>query len=334
MHILGIESSCDETAVAIFEEGYGIKSHFVFNKLAVHASHGGVVPELAARDHIRNLLRLIDLALSEANLSKHALNAIAYTEGPGLIGSLLVGSSVARSLAYALKIPSLGVHHLEAHLMAVMLVKPQPSYPFLALLISGGHTMLLEVRGLGDYELLGESLDDAVGEAFDKTARLLGLDYPGGAALAQLAESGEPGVFHLTRPMLNRPGLDFSFSGLKTQVMNLIRGQADLNPQTKADLAHAFQEAAVDSLVAKCERAVKQTGIQRLVMVGGVSANTRLRHVLKNRLDGVEVYYPTPDLCTDNGAMIAYLGYLRLQKQQPDSDLKIRARARWSILEL
>ena len=194
--------------------------------------------------------------------------------------------------------------------------------------------MLLEVRGLGDYELLGESLDDAVGEAFDKTARLLGLDYPGGAALAQLAESGEPGVFHLTRPMLNRPGLDFSFSGLKTQVMNLIRGQADLNPQTKADLAHAFQEAAVDSLVAKCERAVKQTGIQRLVMVGGVSANTRLRHVLKNRLDGVEVYYPTPDLCTDNGAMIAYLGYLRLQKQQPDSDLKIRARARWSILEL
>ncbi|HYF98299.1 MAG TPA: tRNA (adenosine(37)-N6)-threonylcarbamoyltransferase complex transferase subunit TsaD, partial [Coxiellaceae bacterium] len=227
MRILGIESSCDDTGVAIFVEGQGLKSHLLFNRLAVHASHGGVVPELAARDHIRHLTRLVNQALQEAELDKNELDGIAYTAGPGLIGSLLVGASVARSLAYALKIPSLGVHHLEAHLMAVMLSHPQPTYPFLALLISGGHTMLLEVRGLGDYHLLGESLDDAVGEAFDKTARLLGLDYPGGAALARLAENGRAGRFNLTRPMLNRPGLDFSFSGLKTQVMNLINQQTE-----------------------------------------------------------------------------------------------------------
>ncbi len=333
MQILGIESSCDETAVAIYSEGQGIRAHLVFNKLEVHAAFGGVVPELAARDHIRYLITLIDKALNQAGLNKNELDAIAYTKGPGLIGSLLVGVSVARSLGFALNIPTLGVHHLEAHLMVVMLSDPQPTYPFLALLISGGHTMLLEVRALSDYRLLGETLDDAVGEAFDKTARLLGLDYPGGAALAALAEKGQAGRFHLTRPMLNKPGLEFSFSGLKTQVMNLLRQQSELNEQTRADIAYAFQDSAVDTLIIKCERAIKQTGIQQLVMVGGVSANQRLRAELKQRLTA-EVYYPSPDLCTDNGAMVAYLGYLRLKEGQQDSGLEIQAKARWKIFDI
>lgn len=327
MRILGIESSCDETAVAVFEEGKGISAHQIFSKVALHSSYGGVVPELAARDHIRNLTKLIDKTLKEAKLNKEQLDAIAYTQGPGLIGSLLVGASVARSLAYALNIPSLGVHHLEAHLMAVMLADPKPTYPFLALLISGGHTLLLEVQGLGEYQLLGETLDDAVGEAFDKTARLLGLSYPGGPELAHLALSGRKGRFQLPRPMMNKPGLNFSFSGLKTHVMNLLRQQTKLDQQTKADLAYAFQEAVVDTLISKCERAIQQTGIQQLVMAGGVSANQELRFELKRRLTSVDVYYPSTELCTDNGAMIAYLGYLRFKRGEKDLDKVIRASA-------
>lgn len=334
MRILGIESSCDETAVAVFEEGKGISAHQIFSKLALHSSYGGVVPELAARDHIRNLTKLIDKTLKEAKLNKEQVDAIAYTQGPGLIGSLLVGASVARSLAYALNIPSLGVHHLEAHLMAVMLADPKPTYPFLALLISGGHTLLLEVQGLGEYQLLGETLDDAVGEAFDKTARLLGLSYPGGPELAHLALSGRKGRFQLPRPMVNKPGLNFSFSGLKTHVMNLLRQQVNLDQQTKADLAYAFQEAVVDTLISKCERAIKQSGIQQLVMVGGVSANQELRFELKRRLTSVDVYYPSTELCTDNGAMIAYLGYLRFKRGEQDLDKAIRASARWDVLKI
>jgi len=332
MKILGIESSCDETAVAIYEEGQGIAAHQIYSKVALHSSYGGVVPELAARDHIRQLTKLIDQSLTEAKLKSSDLTGIAYTEGPGLIGSLLVGVSVAKSLAYSLKILCLGVHHLEAHLMAVMLAEPKPSYPFLALLISGGHTLLLEVQSLGSYIHLGETLDDAVGEAFDKTARLLGLSYPGGPELAHLAESGRAGQFQLPRPMLNKPGLDFSFSGLKTHVMNLARANQVLeDPQKRADLAYEFQEAVVDTLISKCERAVKQTGIRQLVMVGGVSANLRLRSELKRRLRDTDVYYPSTDLCTDNGAMIAYLGYLRFKAGEQDGDLVIRAKARWSL---
>ncbi len=333
MLILGIESSCDDTAVALYDSEQGVRAHQLHTQL-LHARFGGVVPELAARDHIRTILTLVDQALSEAQCTRAELKGVAYTAGPGLVGALMVGASVGRSLAYALNIPSLGVHHMEAHLMVTMLQDPKPAYPFLALLVSGGHTLLLEVLGLGDYRLLGESLDDAVGEAFDKTAKLLGLPYPGGLALAKLAEGGRPGRFEFPRPMLHQATLNFSFSGLKTFAMNTLRQQTLLDEQTKADIAYAFQEAAVDSLVSKCEKAVQQTGIDRLVMVGGVSANQHLRTELQRRLRHSSLYYLPLNLCTDNGVMVAYLGFLRMSRGECDLDKAIRVHPRWPLVEL
>ncbi len=334
MRVLGIESSCDETAVAIYEGGRGILAHQVYSQIDLHAPYGGVVPELAARDHLRRILPLINELLEEAKLSPKEINAIAYTQGPGLVGALMVGASFAKSLAYAWQIPALGVHHMEAHLVAASLVEPIPPYPFIALLVSGGHTLLLEVKGLGQYRILGESLDDAVGEAFDKTAKLLGLPYPGGPELARLATRGTSGRFEFPRPMLSKPGLDFSFSGLKTHAMNCIRKQPVLDDQTRADIALAFEEAVVETLVTKSKRAMTEFGISRLVMVGGVSANTRLRSQLKEQLSSADIYYPPLEYCTDNGAMVAYLGYLRMSRGEQDSDLAIKARARWPLSEL
>lgn len=300
----------------------------------MHAGYGGVVPELAARDHVRKLLPLISSTLQDAHLSKDQLDAIAYTAGPGLIGALLVGAAVARSLAFALDIPALGVHHLEGHLLAPMLETNPPGYPFIALLVSGGHTLLAEVRQLGDYRILGNTLDDAAGEAFDKTAKSLGLGYPGGPALAKLAESGQRARFDFPRPMLDRPGLDFSFSGLKTAVVVAARS-VELNEQNKADLASSFQEAVVDTLIVKCHRALKQTGAKTLVIAGGVGANKRLRERLSQlgQQNRISVHFPRMEFCTDNAAMIAYAGCQRLLCGDQD-DLAIRATARWPINSL
>lgn len=331
MKILGIETSCDETAVAVYDGNVGLLGHQIYSQIALHAQYGGVVPELASRDHIRKLLPLVEQVMQESHLREDEIDGIAYTKGPGLIGSLMVGATVARSLGYAWNKPSLGVHHLEAHLMAVMLEKNSPEFPFVALLVSGGHTLLIEVRGLGDYTLLGESLDDAVGEAFDKTAKLLGLSYPGGPALAKLAEKGNPDRFHFSRPMIQHPDLNFSFSGLKTQVMLCVREQ---NPdeQTKADIACAFEDAVVETLMIKSRRAIEQTGWKRLVVVGGVGANQKLRLQLRESFQklGVTVYFPRQEFCTDNGAMIAYLGYLRISAGEKDG-LSIEIRTRWPL---
>lgn len=339
MRVLGIETSCDETGVAIYDEQKGLVANQLYTQIALHADYGGVVPELASRDHIRKTLPLIEAALEEANLSPSDIDGIAYTAGPGLVGALLVGSTIARSLAYAWQVPALGVHHMEGHLLAPMLEENAPSFPFIALLVSGGHTQLVRVDGVGLYQLLGESIDDAAGEAFDKTAKLLGLDYPGGAALSRLAEQGTPNRFIFPKPMTDRPGLDFSFSGLKTFAANTInqsiKEEGQLTQQTKCDIAYAFQQAVVETLVIKCKRALKETNLTRLVIAGGVSANKQLRHSLAELMQQLkgEVFYPQPQFCTDNGAMIAYTGFLRL-KQGQHQDLAIEVHPRWAMTEL
>lgn len=339
MRILGIETSCDETGVAIYDETRGLVANQLYTQIALHADYGGVVPELASRDHIRKTAPLIQAALQEANLTADDIDGIAYTCGPGLVGALLVGSTIARSLAYAWNIPAIGVHHMEGHLLAPMLEENAPHFPFVALLVSGGHTQLVRVDGVGRYEVLGESIDDAAGEAFDKTAKLLGLDYPGGAALSRLAENGTLGRFTFPRPMTDRPGLDFSFSGLKTFAANTIaqaiKEEGELTEQTKADVALAFQQAVVETLVIKCRRALNETGLKRLVIAGGVSANKQLRQSLADLMQQLkgEVFYPQPQFCTDNGAMIAYTGFLRL-KQGESSPLEIDVKPRWAMTEL
>jgi N6-L-threonylcarbamoyladenine synthase len=332
MRVLGIETSCDETAAAVYDGSEGLLAHEVYSQVELHAAYGGVVPELASRDHLRKLLPLLKKVLSEAGPGR--VDGIAYTSGPGLVGALLVGAAVARSLALAWKVPCIGVHHMEGHLLAPLLEQEPPTFPFVALLVSGGHTLLALVHGVGRYELLGSSLDDAAGEAFDKTAKLLGLGYPGGPQLAALAERGRPGAFQFPRPMTDRPGLDFSFSGLKTAVVVALRGR-DLDDQTRADAALAFEEAVVDTLVLKGERAIEATGAQALVIAGGVGANRRLRArmLAMGERNGVRVVYPRAEFCTDNAAMIALLGHLRLAAGQAD-DLAIRARARWPMTEL
>ncbi|SUT98236.1 putative DNA-binding/iron metalloprotein/AP endonuclease [Actinobacillus lignieresii] len=339
MRILGIETSCDETGVAIYDEEKGLVANQLYSQIEMHADYGGVVPELASRDHIRKTLPLIQEALKEANLTAADIDGVAYTAGPGLVGALLVGSTIARSLAYAWNVPALGVHHMEGHLMAPMLEDNPPAFPFVALLISGGHTQLVKVEGVGQYEILGESIDDAAGEAFDKTGKLLGLDYPAGVAVSQLAEKGTPNRFVFPRPMTDRPGLDFSFSGLKTFAANTINAHLDengrLDEQTRCDIAHAFQQAVVDTIIIKCKRALQQTGYKRLVMAGGVSANKQLRADLAEMMKNLkgEVYYPRPQFCTDNGAMIAYTGFLRL-KNGETSDLSVSVKPRWNMTEL
>lgn len=339
MRILGIETSCDETGVAIYDEQQGLIANQLYSQIEMHADYGGVVPELASRDHIRKTLPLIDAALKEANLTASDIDGVAYTAGPGLVGALLVGSTIARSLAYAWQVPALGVHHMEGHLLAPMLEETPPEFPFVALLVSGGHTQLVKVDNVGEYELLGESIDDAAGEAFDKTAKLLGLDYPGGAALAKLAEKGTPERFHFPRPMTDRPGLDFSFSGLKTFAANTINANlnesSELDEQTRCDIAHAFQQAVIDTLLIKCRRALQQTGYKRLVIAGGVSANKQLREDLAELMKqiGGDVFYPRPQFCTDNGAMIAYAGFLRL-KNGEQTDLAVSVKPRWAMTAL
>lgn len=339
MKILGIETSCDETGVAIYDSEKGLVANQLYSQIAVHADYGGVVPELASRDHIRKTLPLIQDALNEAGLCPQDIDGIAYTAGPGLVGALLVGSTIARSLAYAWNVPALGVHHMEGHLLAPMLEENPPPFPFIALLVSGGHTQLVKVEAIGKYELLGESIDDAAGEAFDKTGKLLGLDYPAGVAVSQLAEKGTPNRFVFPRPMTDRPGLDFSFSGLKTFAANTINAQinaqGELDEQTRSDIAHAFQQAVVETIIIKCKRALQQTGYKRLVMAGGVSANKQLRQGLAIFMQefGGEVFYPRPQFCTDNGAMIAYAGFVRL-KNGERSDLAVSVKPRWNMTEL
>jgi N6-L-threonylcarbamoyladenine synthase len=331
--VLGLESSCDESAVAVLDERDGLLAHRVFSQIELHQAYGGVVPELASRDHLRRLLPLLKETLQAAGTAPAGIGGIAYTAGPGLIGALLTGAALGRSLAYAWGVPAVGVHHLEGHLLAPILEQSAPDMPFLALLVSGGHTMLIEVRALGDYHVLGESLDDAAGEAFDKTAKLLGLPYPGGAHLAALAGHGRPGI-KLPRPMLDRPGLDFSFSGLKTAAQFALHDTVPTD-QRRADLAFAFQQAIVDTLVAKTTRALDQTGLRRLVVAGGVGANQSLREHMRTAAEarGAQVFYPRIEFCTDNAAMIAAAGLWRLRAGQQE-DLAIRARARWSLHDL
>lgn len=335
MHILGIETSCDETGIAIYDSNKGLLADALYSQVKIHAQYGGVVPELASRDHIRKVLPLIDKVLTQAKLQRCNIDGIAYTAGPGLVGALLVGATIARSLGWALGVPTIGVHHMEGHLLAPMLEESPPQFPFVALLVSGGHTLLVHVAALGKYKILGESVDDAAGEAFDKIAKLLELPYPGGPAVAKLATQGQPDRFKFPRPMTNRPGLDFSFSGLKTFVLNTVHDVGH-DTQTKADIAYAFQDAVVDTLIIKCRRAIKQTGLKTLVIAGGVSANQCLREKLKKAMEplAVKVFYPGLSLCTDNGAMIAYAGYQHLLKGEHDRDLKIHVRARWPIDEI
>ncbi|MDX1604659.1 MAG: tRNA (adenosine(37)-N6)-threonylcarbamoyltransferase complex transferase subunit TsaD [Candidatus Competibacterales bacterium] len=332
--VLGLETSCDETGVALYQGARGLLAHAVHSQVTLHADYGGVVPELASRDHVRKLLPLVREVLDRAGLTPAAVDAVAYTAGPGLVGALLVGAAFGRSLAWTLRRPALGVHHMEGHLLAPMLEPDPPPFPFVALLVSGGHTQLVQVAGIGRYRLLGESLDDAAGEAFDKTAKLLGLAYPGGPALARLAESGDPQRLRFPRPMTDRPGLDFSFSGLKTHTLN-VRHKLGASPRNDADVARAFEEAVVDTLLIKCRRALRQSGFRRLVVAGGVGANRRLRARLRAlaEAEGFRVHYPRLELCTDNGAMIAYAGYCRLAAGQHDS-MAIRARPRWPLTEL
>ncbi len=333
MKILAIETSCDETAVAIYDRDAGLLGQLIHSQIDLHAQYGGVVPELASRDHIQKLLPLIQQLLSELKLTSQDITGIAYTRGPGLIGALMVGASVARSLAYAWQVPSIGVHHLESHLMAVMLEAEKPQYPFVTLLVSGGHTMLLYTEKFGDYRILGETLDDAAGEAFDKTAKLLGLPYPGGPALAVLAKKGNASRFHFPRPMLNRPGLEFSFSGLKTAAINAFQ-QAVQDEQTKADIACAFEDAVIETLMKKSERALEAMHCDQLVIAGGVSANEKLReHVNQLVKQGKKIFFPRREFCTDNAAMVAINGCMRLLRGEKDS-LDVDVRARWSIEEI
>jgi tRNA N6-adenosine threonylcarbamoyltransferase len=332
--VLGIETSCDETGVAVFSAARGLLAHALYSQIDMHAEYGGVVPELASRDHVRKLLPLIRATLAQAGMTTRDLGGVAYTAGPGLVGALLVGASCARALAWALDVPAIGVHHMEGHLLAPLLEPDPPQPPFVALLVSGGHSMLVEVAAIGRYRLLGDTLDDAAGEAFDKTAKLMDLGYPGGPALAKLAESGTPGRFRFARPMTDRPGLDFSFSGLKTQVLLAYQKHAD-DPAAKADVARAFEDAIVDTLVIKCRRALEQTGSERLVIAGGVGANRTLRKRLADAAakDGFKVYFPRLEFCTDNGAMIALAGALRLQAGLHD-DASIRVQPRWDLASL
>ena len=331
MIVLGIETSCDETAVALYDGQDGLLMHEVYSQIAVHMEYGGVVPELASRDHIRKTLPLIRKILSDARLLKKDINGIAYTKGPGLVGALMVGASVAKSLAYALQVPVLGIHHMEAHLMAVQLEEKTPDYPFIALLVSGGHTLLVLVKKLGCYKLLGQSVDDAVGEVFDKTAKLLGLSYPGGPELSKLAEKGDPTRFYFPRPMVNKPHLNFSFSGLKTHAVQCVKRYGN-DQKTRVDIACAFEDAVIDTLAQKCLRAVKKTKINTLVLVGGVAANQKLRQRLREimTVHAGEVYYPRQEFCTDNGAMIAYTGWLRLNAGEKEDNV-IHVRARWPM---
>lgn len=333
MYVLGIESSCDETAVAIYHAERGLISHILYSQASTHSEYGGVVPELASRDHIRKLIPLIKQTLHDSGLSPSEINGIAYTAGPGLMGALLVGAATARSLAWTWGIPAIAIHHMEGHLLAPMLEANPPPFPFVALLISGGHTLLIEVSGIGQYRLLGESLDDAAGEAFDKTAKMLGLPYPGGPRLAELAEHGLE-RFKFPRPMTDRPGLDFSFSGLKTFTLNTINN-SEQTEQDKADVAFAFQQAMAETLSIKCKRALQQTGLKTLVIAGGVSANRAIRASLTAMTDkeNAKAYFPRPDFCTDNGAMIAYAGCQRLMAGQTQN-LEIFARPRWPMDEL
>ncbi len=340
MRVLGIETSCDETGVALFDSDRGLLAHRLYSQVALHAEYGGVVPELASRDHVRKVLPLIDETFAAAGLRPGDVDGVAYTSGPGLVGALLVGAAIGRSLAFGWGVPAVGVHHMEGHLLAPMLEAEAPSFPFVALLVSGGHTQLIEVKGIGDYRLLGESLDDAAGEAFDKTAKLLGLPYPGGPELSRLAQQGDPARFRFPRPMTDRPGLDFSFSGLKTFALNTLQQELprdgelseEERNQTRADIARAFEEAVVDTLVIKCRRAVEATGVKTLVLAGGVSANRRLRCIMQQRLDAT-CYYPRPEFCTDNGAMIAYAGCQRLQAGASEP-LHFAVRPRWPMQEL
>lgn len=332
LRVLGIETSCDETGVAIVDADAGLIAHRLHSQVDLHAVYGGVVPELASRDHVRRILPLLREVLDEAEMEGAELSAVAYTAGPGLLGALLTGASVARSLAYGWGIPALAVHHLEGHLLAPLLDDASLNFPFLVLLVSGGHTQLIHARGLGDYELLGESIDDAAGEAFDKTAKLLGLGYPGGPALSRLAETGDAGSLRLPRPMLDRPGLDMSFSGLKTAVLTAVQRGA----HSPAVIARAFEEAVSDTLVEKTRRALEASAAPALVVAGGVAANRRLRASLNamGAAQGVPVFFPRPAFCTDNGAMIALAGLRRLQAGAVDEGLAIQARARWPLAEL
>jgi len=340
MRVLGIETSCDETGVALYDTERGLLADALYSQVDIHAEYGGVVPELASRDHVRKTLPLIDQVLTESGLARGDIDGVAYTAGPGLVGALMVGATLGRAIAAGLGVPSLGVHHMEGHLLAPMLAAGDLTlaYPFVALLVSGGHTQLVRVDGLGRYELLGESLDDAAGEAFDKTAKMLGLPYPGGPHVAKLAEQGDPARFDFPRPMVKQGGLDFSFSGLKTHTLTTVRAcevEGVLSEQDRADIARAFECAVVDTLVIKCRRALKQEGLTRLVMAGGVSANVRLRAALEEKLakEGCEVFYPAPSLCTDNGAMIAYAGALRLAAGEADGpDAEVRPR--WPMTDL
>ncbi|MDH3305211.1 MAG: tRNA (adenosine(37)-N6)-threonylcarbamoyltransferase complex transferase subunit TsaD [Gammaproteobacteria bacterium] len=329
MNILGIETSCDETGVALYSRERGLIAHALHSQVDLHAVYGGVVPEIASRDHVRMLLPLIRQVLGEAGIAKP--DAIAYTAGPGLIGALMVGGGMANGLGLAWGCPVIPVHHMEGHLLAPMLEDDPPEFPFLALLVSGGHTMLIAVRALGDYRLLGTTLDDAVGEAFDKTAKLLGLGYPGGPALAALAERGDDNAFAFPRPMLQKPGFDFSFSGLKTAVMLEVRKAEAAGVLCREDVAASFQRAAVDTLVARAIKAARSHGLGRIVVAGGVGANKLLRKEIAERFDG-SVFYPRMEFCTDNGAMIAVAGALRLTEAVPADE--IRVQSRWSIASL
>ncbi len=338
MLVLGIETSCDETGVAVYDTSRpgaeGLRAHAVYSQVALHAEYGGVVPELASRDHVRKLLPLVRQTLAEAGLEVGDLDGVAYTAGPGLVGALLVGAGLARALAWALEVPAIGVHHMEGHLLAPLLEDPDLAPPFVALLVSGGHTQLVAVDGIGEYRLLGETLDDAAGEAFDKTAKMMGLPYPGGPQLAALAETGTPGAYRFSRPMTDRPGLDFSFSGLKTQVLLAWR-DSDQSDRTRADIARGFEDAVVETLAIKCERALDAAGCNTLVVAGGVGANKRLRARLQAMAAarGGRACYPRPALCTDNGAMIAFAGALRLAAGQ-HADASVRVVPRWDMATL
>ncbi len=339
MLILGIETSCDETGIALYDGARGLLAHALYTQVALHAEYGGVVPELASRDHIRRVLPLTREVLARAGAALPDINAVAYTAGPGLAGALLVGAGVAQGLAWSLSIPAIGIHHLEGHLLAPLMEKPAPEFPFIALLVSGGHTQLMRVNGVGQYELLGETLDDAAGEAFDKTAQLLGLGYPGGPQIARLAETGRAGQLKLPRPMLHSHDLDFSFSGLKTAVMLQVKDRA-LDTQAKADIAAEFQTAVVDVLIAKSLAAIEQSGLARLVVAGGVGANRELRVNLSaaGKRSGFEVFYPAPEFCTDNGAMIAFAAAMRLQNSagavSPRGSGNFSVRPRWDLASL
>lgn len=337
MRILGIESSCDETGVAIYDSQHGLLADTLYSQVVLHQQYGGVVPELASRDHVKHLVSLVDEALNEAGLQKSDLDLIAYTAGPGLVGALLSGASFAKSLAYGLNIPALAVHHLEAHLLAALLDCKSLAFPFLVLLVSGGHTQLIEAQALGQYRLLGDTLDDAVGEAFDKTAKIMGIPYPGGAALAKLADEYQPGTAPLLKafpcPMINKPGLEFSFSGLKTHALTVWQATLQDEDARKA-LAYAFQKAVVTTLVSKCQRALQQTGLKNLVVAGGVGANRALRTALQEMTAGIgaKAYFPQIKFCTDNGAMVAFAGCLHALQGHQDADLAIDVRARWPFM--